>query len=171
MPICRSSCRRRPANWTRCRRWRPWARWTRCTARRSRSSTWRIVLTRRLPKFWKCPSAPSSPAWPADWRNSNTSSPGAARPGTHREVNMNNLEAREILALFRPGTADEKDPSFGETRQLARTDPELARWFDQHCEAYLVLRGKFQAIPIPRGLKEQILSERKIQRPLFQRYW
>ncbi|MGA2177746.1 MAG: hypothetical protein ABSH38_22450 [Verrucomicrobiota bacterium] len=84
---------------------------------------------------------------------------------------MNNLEAREILALFRPGTADEKDPFFDEARQLARTDPELAHWFDQHCEAYLVLRGKFQAIPIPRGLKEQILSERKIHRPLFQRYW
>jgi hypothetical protein len=84
---------------------------------------------------------------------------------------MNNQEAKSILALFRPGSADETDPSFHQARQLAKTDPELARWFDAHCEAYLLLRRKFQVIPIPPGLKEQILSERKIHRPLFQRYW
>ena len=84
---------------------------------------------------------------------------------------MNNPQAKEILALFRPGTADEQDPAFDQARQLAKTDPELARWFDDHCEAYLVLRRKFQSIPIPAGLKEQIISERKIRRPAFQRYW
>jgi hypothetical protein len=84
---------------------------------------------------------------------------------------VNKQEARKILALFRPGSADEKDPFFHEARHLAKTDPELARWFDEHCEAYLVLRRKFQAIPVPPGLKEQILSERKIQRPSLQRYW
>ncbi len=84
---------------------------------------------------------------------------------------MNSPEAREILALFRPGTADEQDPSFYQARQLAKTDPDLARWFEQHCQAYLVLRRQLQAIPIPPGLREQILSERKIQRPLFQSYW
>jgi hypothetical protein len=83
---------------------------------------------------------------------------------------VNNQEAKRILALFRPGTADEEDPAFHEARQLAKSDPELARWFDQHCESYLVLRRKFQAIPIPPGLKEQIISERKIQRPFFQSY-
>jgi hypothetical protein len=84
---------------------------------------------------------------------------------------MNSQEAKIILALFRPGTADEADPSFQEARQLAKADPELTRWFEAHCESYLLLRGKFQAIPIPPGLKEQILSERKIQRPFFQTYW
>jgi hypothetical protein len=84
---------------------------------------------------------------------------------------MNNPQARDILALFRPGTADEQDPAFDEARQLAKTDAELARWFDEHCEAYLALRQKFRSIPVPPGLKEQILSERKIRRPVFQRYW
>jgi hypothetical protein len=84
---------------------------------------------------------------------------------------VNNREAKTILALFRPGSADAEDPSFHQARQLANTDPELARWFDAHCQTYLLLRRKFQAIPIPPGLKEQILSERKIHRPLFQRYW
>jgi hypothetical protein len=80
-------------------------------------------------------------------------------------------EAQQILALFRPGTADEKDPFFREARQMSQADPELARWFDAHCEACLILRRKFQAIPIPPGLKEQILSERKIHRPFFQKHW
>ena len=84
---------------------------------------------------------------------------------------MNNPQAKEILALFRPGTADEQDAAFVQARELAKTDPELAQWFDEHCEAYLILRRKFRAIPIPPGLQEQILAERKIRRPFFQRYW
>jgi hypothetical protein len=80
-------------------------------------------------------------------------------------------EAKRILTLFRPGSADEKDPSFQQALQLVKTDPELALWFNAHCESYLLMRQRLQAIPIPPGLKEQILSERKIQRPLFQRYW
>lgn len=84
---------------------------------------------------------------------------------------MNTNEAKQILMLFRPGTADETDPSFDEARQLAKTDPELAQWLKAHSEAYLVLRQKFHSIPVPAGLKEQILSEQKIDRSLFQTYW
>ena len=84
---------------------------------------------------------------------------------------MNSQEAREILKLFRPGTADEQDATFDEARQLAKSDAELGRWFEQHCESTRMLRQKFQTIPIPSALKEQILSERKIHRPVFQRYW
>src|SRR5580658_10323518 len=131
----------------------------RCTARRWRFSTWRIVPTWKSPRFWKCPLARSNPAWPAGWRNSNTSSPEATRFATNWKVNVNSQQARQILALFRPGTADEEDPSFHEARQLAKTDPELARWFDAQCASYLALRGKFQAIPVPAGLKEKILSQ------------
>ncbi len=84
---------------------------------------------------------------------------------------MNSQEAKETLALFRPGTADEVDPSFQQARQLANTDPELGGWFEQHCQAYLALRGKFQAIPIPPDLRERILAEGKIRRPFLQRNW
>ncbi|HEX3718985.1 MAG TPA: hypothetical protein VH595_13535 [Verrucomicrobiae bacterium] len=84
---------------------------------------------------------------------------------------MNTNEAKQILMLFRPGTADETDSSFDEARQLAANDPELAQWFKAHSEAYLILRRKFQSIPVPVGLKEQILSERKIHRSAFQIYW
>jgi hypothetical protein len=84
---------------------------------------------------------------------------------------MDRREAQKILAIFRPGSADEKDPSFQEARRLAESDPELAFWFNAHCESYLVMRQNLQTIPIPPGLKEQILSERKINRSLLQRYW
>ncbi|HEY3913233.1 MAG TPA: hypothetical protein VGN61_02005 [Verrucomicrobiae bacterium] len=83
---------------------------------------------------------------------------------------MNNHEAKQILMLFRPGTADEKDPFFDEARRLATTDPELARWLDAHCESYRILREKFRSIQPPAGLKEQILSERKIHRLSFPSY-
>ena len=89
MPICRSSCPRRPADWTQRRRWRRWAGWMRSTARPWRFFIWRIVPTRKLPIFSKCPSARSNPAWRADWRNSNTSSPGSSparnKPGGRHE--------------------------------------------------------------------------------------
>ncbi|MGA2555870.1 MAG: hypothetical protein ABSG04_06300 [Verrucomicrobiota bacterium] len=84
---------------------------------------------------------------------------------------MSSDEAKETLALFRPGTADELDPSFQQARQFAKTDPKLAGWFEQHCQAYLALRGKFQAIPIPPDLQERILAEGRIRRPFFQRNW
>ncbi|HEX4122242.1 MAG TPA: hypothetical protein VH619_16615 [Verrucomicrobiae bacterium] len=84
---------------------------------------------------------------------------------------MNNHEAKQILTLFRPGTADENDPSFDEARQFAKTDPELAQWLEAHCQSYLILRQKFKTIPVPAGLKEQILSERIIHRPSFPSFW
>jgi hypothetical protein len=84
---------------------------------------------------------------------------------------MTSREAKQILALFRPGTADEADPYFVEARKLPNTDPEMARWFQTHCESYLALRRKFEAIPVPSGLKEQILSEHKTDRSIFRAYW
>jgi hypothetical protein len=77
----------------------------------------------------------------------------------------------KILILFRPGTADEQDPAFGEALALTQSDAVLAEWFKEHCAGYLALRGKFQDIEIPPGLKEQIISERGIQWPFLQRYW
>jgi hypothetical protein len=92
-------------------------------------------------------------------------------PELKQRILSKQFQARQTLLLFRPGTADERDASFNEARELAKTDPELARWFADHCEAYLALRGKFQSIPVPPGLKEQILAERNIRQPSFQRYW
>jgi hypothetical protein len=85
---------------------------------------------------------------------------------------MNNDEAKQILSLYRPGTADRTDPGFTEALQRAKPyppvahgqdkpDPELGRWFQKHCSSYLSLRTKFLKIPVPPALKDRILAEYK----------
>jgi hypothetical protein len=82
---------------------------------------------------------------------------------------MNSEQAKNILALFRPGTADRNDPGFQAALESARPyappaqgqdkpDPALARWFQDHCSSYLSIRDKFVNIPVPQGLEEKILA-------------
>ncbi len=68
-------------------------------------------------------------------------------------------QAKKILLLFRPHTTDTEDPQVLEALELAKVDPELARWLEQHHARQAGLREKFRQIPIPAGLKEQIISE------------
>jgi hypothetical protein len=81
-------------------------------------------------------------------------------------------EAKRILALYRPGSADQDDPEFAEALDLAdpgrqrggrasQLNPELSRWFREHCNAFLGVRGKFMDIQPPPALKDQILAEYK----------
>ncbi len=85
---------------------------------------------------------------------------------------MNINEARTILLLYRPGTADTEDPQIAAALALAKREPELARWLEEHCARQEVLRAKFRQIKAPAGLKEQIISEqaarerRRHRRPL-----
>jgi hypothetical protein len=44
---------------------------------------------------------------------------------------------------------------------LASQDAELKRWLEEYTASQAMLRKKFKEIPVPEGLKEQILSERK----------
>jgi hypothetical protein len=82
---------------------------------------------------------------------------------------MNVAEAKEILVVYRPGTADSSDPAFAEALRLCEQDPELKRWFDEHCAVYVAVRDRFREIPVPEGLKQQILAERKVQSMTFSR--
>lgn len=75
---------------------------------------------------------------------------------------MDKPTAKQILKLYRPGTADAHDPQFADALALVQQDPELAGWFEQHCATYEAIRAKFRQIPVPAGLKEQILSERPV---------
>lgn len=72
---------------------------------------------------------------------------------------MNLNEAKTILLLYRPGTADAEDPQVAEALALAKQSPELARWLAESTARQTQLRGQFQHIPVPPGLKEQILAE------------
>ena len=72
---------------------------------------------------------------------------------------MNINEAKSILLLYRPGTADAEDPQIAGALALAKREPELARWLEEHCARQEALRVKFGQIAVPSGLKEQIVSE------------
>ena len=84
---------------------------------------------------------------------------------------MNDEEAKQILALYRPGTDDRSDPLFKEALERAKPASDLGLWFQQHCSSHLGIRGKFRDIPVPPGLKNQILGENKVcpmpARPLW----
>lgn len=72
---------------------------------------------------------------------------------------MNRDEVKQILLLYRPGTADMNDPEVAEALALVQNDSELSHWFEEHCARQSALREKFrQFSPLP-GLKEQIISE------------
>jgi len=73
---------------------------------------------------------------------------------------VNSQEAKQILLLYR-SAVDRDDPDFAEAMALAKVDPELDTWFQQHCVFQNAASSAFKEIPIPEGLKEQILSERK----------
>jgi len=68
-------------------------------------------------------------------------------------------EAREILMLFRPWTADADNPAFAEALALAREDAGLRIWFERHCATQQEIREQFQRVAAPADLRRRILSE------------
>ena len=74
---------------------------------------------------------------------------------------MNSREAREILLLYRPGSTDGSDPEIAEALGLAKREPELGVWLAEHCALQEAISAGFRKIPVPEGLREQIISERK----------
>ena len=88
---------------------------------------------------------------------------------------MNLSEAKSILLLYRPGTAEAADPQMIEALALAKANPELAAWFEAQRAQQEALRAKFREITPPAGLREQIISEhaaarRTILRPPAMRF-
>ena len=72
---------------------------------------------------------------------------------------MTREEAKSILLLYRPGTADMADPRVSEAMAFARQDPELDAWLENHVIMQNLMRAKFREIAAPAGLKEKIISE------------
>jgi hypothetical protein len=82
---------------------------------------------------------------------------------------VNRDEAKSILLLYRHGTADADDPQVAGALALAEHDQELKDWLVQHCARQFVLRERFRQIPVPAGLKEQIISEQAFQEKMI--FW
>ena len=76
---------------------------------------------------------------------------------------MNNQEAKLILQAYRPGGQDAADPLFAEALEQVRRDPELQKWFAKEQTLDQRIQAKLQeAIPVPLGLKANLLAQRKI---------
>src|SRR5437867_7410850 len=71
---------------------------------------------------------------------------------------MDSRLAKEILLRYRPGTADASDQEYAEALEQAKRDPELGRWFAQHQAFHNTIRDRFKQLPVPVGLKEDILA-------------
>ena len=83
---------------------------------------------------------------------------------------MTNEQAKQVLQLYRPGTADAADPAFAEALAACERDAELKQWFNNHCDLYAAIRAKFRKIPVPEALKEQIIAELPVNRtPAWQK--
>ena len=80
---------------------------------------------------------------------------------------MNSTQAKAILLLYRPGTRDAEDPEIAEAIQVARQDPELAKWFAQHQAFQLAMRARFREIPVPERLKVALTARQNIIHPVF----
>jgi uncharacterized membrane protein YbaN (DUF454 family) len=80
---------------------------------------------------------------------------------------VNRNEAKTILLLYRPGTADAGDPEIAAALELAKQDPELTHWLVEHCARQEALRAGFRQITAPAGLKEQIISEQAAQEKII----
>jgi hypothetical protein len=76
---------------------------------------------------------------------------------------MTSQEVKEALLLFRPEVDDEADPDFAPALARMRDDPELRKWFEQHCAVQKAVFAGFERLSVPEGLKEQILSEQPRQ--------
>lgn len=74
---------------------------------------------------------------------------------------MTPQQAKQILLAYRPWANDAQDPEVAAALAVCRQDAELAKWFEQHCALQNAIRAGFRKMPIPEGLKEQILSEHR----------
>jgi hypothetical protein len=80
---------------------------------------------------------------------------------------MNNQEAKLILQAYRPNGQDASDPFFAEALEQVRRDLDLEKWFTEET----TLNSRIQthlhsAIPIPPGLKSDLLALRKTVQPV-----
>ena len=80
---------------------------------------------------------------------------------------MNSQQARDILLRYRPGSSDDTDPEVKEALAFAEQNAELATWLKTHHEFQNRTKATYRSLPVPEGLREQIVSERKVQRGVF----
>ena len=78
---------------------------------------------------------------------------------------MNTNEAKTILLAWRPGHGDLRDPEVGAALELARRDPALKDWLEQHSIFQRAVAKNFQEIAVPADLRARLLAQPKIIAP------
>jgi len=84
---------------------------------------------------------------------------------------VNRSEAQRVLLLYRPGEAG--NPEMLEALDLARRDPELGRWFEQHRGFQKAMSARFRQIEVPAHLRTSILAQAQVQGPIIRppQFW
>ncbi len=77
---------------------------------------------------------------------------------------MRREQAKQILLLYRPGSADAQDPQVARALDLASQDRELSCWFEEHCAFQERVRAKLRQIKVPKHLKQTLLTRPKVVR-------
>jgi len=70
---------------------------------------------------------------------------------------MSPQEAKQLLVLYRPGTADSRDPQIAEALELAGKDPELGIWLQTQSAAQAEIRSRLREVSPPPALREALL--------------
>ena len=64
--------------------------------------------------------------------------------------------------MYRPGTTDAEDPEIIEAMAVARSDPDLAQWFEHHCAFQRTMRAKMREIEAPAHFRLPLLTQDKM---------
>ncbi len=75
---------------------------------------------------------------------------------------MNSEEAKKVLLACRPEAGDRNDPEVCAATADAESDPALKVWWLNQQQIHAALRARAREIPIPAGLKAEILAGHKI---------
>ena len=76
-------------------------------------------------------------------------------------------EAKLVLGACRPSGQDCQHPQVAEALELARTEPELARWWEEQRAFDQAVCSSVRECPVSRGLKARILAGQSVVRPAF----
>lgn len=84
---------------------------------------------------------------------------------------MNRDQAREILEAAEAGSRNITEAQVTEALRVAETDPELRRQWGAPGAFEAAMIAGANSIPVPAGLKDAILADRKLVRPHFWQDW
>jgi hypothetical protein len=77
---------------------------------------------------------------------------------------VDSVEAKQILACYRPGRDDPAEPNFAEALEQARRDPELGRWLIRQTALDARVMEALERTPVPPDLRHRILAHRPARR-------